>query len=101
MFTFSLLSYEGTRLRPDDSIMSIQDLEDSDTIEVFTEQPGRDSFEEFDGRYLFTSEAVGEGHPDKMCDQISDAILDAHLKQDPEAKVDCDCHQDRHGHDPW
>ena len=40
MFTFSLLSYEGTRLRPDDSIMSIQDLEDSDTIEVFTEQQG-------------------------------------------------------------
>ena len=38
-------------------------------------------------RILFTSESVGEGHPDKMCDQISDAVLDAHLKQDPEAKV--------------
>ena len=46
--------------------------------------------EEFDGRFLFTSESVGEGHPDKMCDQISDAILDAHLKQDPEAKVACE-----------
>ena len=30
--------------------------------------------------FLFTSESVGEGHPDKLCDQISDAILDAHLK---------------------
>jgi S-adenosylmethionine synthetase len=39
---------------------------------------------------LFTSESVGEGHPDKMCDQISDAILDAHLKQDPNAKVACE-----------
>jgi len=41
-------------------------------------------------RYLFTSESVGEGHPDKMCDQISDAILDAHLKEDPDAKVACE-----------
>ncbi|XP_001629913.2 S-adenosylmethionine synthase [Nematostella vectensis] len=40
--------------------------------------------------FLFTSESVGEGHPDKMCDQISDAILDAHLKQDPNAKVACE-----------
>ena len=46
--------------------------------------------EQFDGRFLFTSESVGEGHPDKMCDQISDAILDAHLRQDPEAKVACE-----------
>ena len=46
--------------------------------------------EEFDGRFLFTSESVGEGHPDKMCDQISDAILDAHLEHDPEAKVACE-----------
>ncbi|XP_037913594.1 S-adenosylmethionine synthase isoform X3 [Hermetia illucens] len=40
--------------------------------------------------FLFTSESVGEGHPDKMCDQISDAILDAHLQQDPNAKVACE-----------
>lgn len=40
--------------------------------------------------FLFSSESVGEGHPDKMCDQISDAILDAHLKQDPNAKVACE-----------
>ncbi|XP_030753663.1 S-adenosylmethionine synthase isoform X2 [Sitophilus oryzae] len=40
--------------------------------------------------FLFTSESVGEGHPDKMCDQISDAVLDAHLQQDPDAKVACE-----------
>jgi len=40
--------------------------------------------------FLFTSESVGEGHPDKMCDQISDAVLDAHLKQDCNAKVACE-----------
>lgn len=39
--------------------------------------------------FLFTSESVSEGHPDKMCDQISDAVLDAHLAQDPNAKVAC------------
>lgn len=37
--------------------------------------------------FLFTSESVGDGHPDKICDQISDAILDAHLEMDPESKV--------------
>lgn len=40
--------------------------------------------------FLFTSESVSEGHPDKMCDQISDAVLDAHLAQDPNAKVACE-----------
>ena len=35
-----------------------------------------------EGAFMFTSESVGEGHPDKICDQISDAVLDAHLKQD-------------------
>jgi len=40
--------------------------------------------------FLFTSESVGEGHPDKICDQVSDAILDAHLKQDPDARVACE-----------
>lgn len=39
---------------------------------------------------LFTSESVTEGHPDKICDQISDAVLDAILKQDPEARVACE-----------
>jgi S-adenosylmethionine synthetase len=40
--------------------------------------------------YLFTSESVTEGHPDKMCDQISDAVLDAILKEDPNARVACE-----------
>lgn len=42
------------------------------------------------GRYLFTSESVTEGHPDKVCDQISDAILDEIIKHDPEARVACE-----------
>src|SRR5699024_3064523 len=41
-------------------------------------------------RRLFTSESVTEGHPDKMCDQISDAILDEILKKDPDARVACE-----------
>ncbi len=41
-------------------------------------------------RFLFTSESVTEGHPDKVCDQISDAVLDAHLSQDPKARVACE-----------
>ncbi|CAG2114785.1 unnamed protein product, partial [Medioppia subpectinata] len=40
--------------------------------------------------FLFSSESVGEGHPDKLCDQLSDAILDAHLKQDPLSRVACE-----------
>lgn len=40
--------------------------------------------------FLFTSESVGEGHPDKMCDQISDAVLDACLEQDPMSRVACE-----------
>ena len=40
-----------------------------------------------DGRHLFTSESVTEGHPDKICDQISDSILDALLSVDPQARV--------------
>jgi S-adenosylmethionine synthetase len=40
--------------------------------------------------YLFTSESVTEGHPDKMCDQVSDAILDAIIKDDPDARVACE-----------
>jgi S-adenosylmethionine synthetase len=42
-------------------------------------------------RYLFTSESVGEGHPDKLCDQVSDAVLDACLRDDPESHVACEC----------
>lgn len=42
------------------------------------------------GKTLFTSESVTEGHPDKVCDQISDAILDAILEKDPDARVACE-----------
>ena len=42
------------------------------------------------GKILFTSESVTEGHPDKICDQISDAVLDAMLEQDPMSRVACE-----------
>ena len=41
-------------------------------------------------KYLFTSESVTEGHPDKLCDQVSDAVLDACLSQDPRSRVACE-----------
>ncbi len=41
-------------------------------------------------KYLFTSESVTEGHPDKLCDQVSDAVLDACLEQDPRSRVACE-----------
>jgi S-adenosylmethionine synthetase len=41
-------------------------------------------------KYLFTSESVSEGHPDKLCDQVSDAVLDACLQDDPESRVACE-----------
>ena len=47
--------------------------------------------EDFIMRTLFTSESVTEGHPDKLCDQISDAVLDAILEKDPYAHVACEC----------
>jgi len=43
-----------------------------------------------DNTFLFTSESVNEGHPDKICDQVSDAVLDACLKDDPASKVACE-----------
>ena len=41
--------------------------------------------------YIFTSESISEGHPDKICDQISDAILDAFLEQDKDSRVAVEC----------
>ena len=41
-------------------------------------------------RFIFSSESVGEGHPDKVCDTISDAVLDACLAQDPHSRVASD-----------
>ena len=43
-----------------------------------------------DRHFLFTSESVTEGHPDKICDQISDAILDALIREDPMSRVACE-----------
>src|SRR5713226_2656922 len=48
-----------------------------------------ESFKQAD-RVLFTSESVTEGHPDKLCDQISDAMLDECLRQDPNSRVACE-----------
>jgi S-adenosylmethionine synthetase len=42
------------------------------------------------GEFIFTSESVGEGHPDKICDQVSDAVLDSALAQDPDSRVACE-----------
>jgi S-adenosylmethionine synthetase len=42
-------------------------------------------------KYVFTSESVGEGHPDKLCDRVSDAIVDAYLNADPHARVAAEC----------
>ena len=39
--------------------------------------------------YMFTSESVSAGHPDKVCDQISDAVLDTYLAEDPNSRVAC------------
>ena len=44
-----------------------------------------------DKKYIFTSESVGEGHPDKLCDRISDAILDVYLTADPQARTAVEC----------
>ena len=41
-------------------------------------------------RFVFTSESVTEGHPDKVCDQVSDAVLDSVLKNDPKGRVACE-----------
>ena len=41
-------------------------------------------------RWTFTSESVTEGHPDKLCDQVSDAVLDACFEQDPMSRVACE-----------
>lgn len=67
---------------------------DSDVLAVYCERTadGPDISERRNDmeKLLFTSESVTEGHPDKMCDQISDAILDALLKEDPMSRVACE-----------
>src|SRR6266480_1399152 len=44
-----------------------------------------------DNEFLFTSESVTEGHPDKICDQLSDGVLDAVMRDDPDGRVACEC----------
>src|SRR5881398_740333 len=44
-----------------------------------------------ENEFLFTSESVTEGHPDKICDQISDGVLDAVMAEDPTGRVACEC----------
>ena len=52
--------------------------------------------------YIFTSESVSGGHPDKVCDQVSDAILDAYLKEDPNSRVACETMiKKQHGFYSW
>src|SRR6516225_1671332 len=51
---------------------------------------GRASVSELNRHYLFTSESVNEGHPDKICDQISDAVLDKALGGDTRSRVACE-----------
>jgi len=65
----------GVGAMPQNSVLSQEEISDMDYN---------------DTTFLFTSESVGEGHPDKICDQISDAVLDAHLQQDSNAKVACE-----------
>ena len=43
-----------------------------------------------DNKYLFTSESVSEGHPDKVCDRISDMVVDSFLASEPQARVACE-----------
>ena len=58
---------------------------------VATSHPHRTRSGKLAKTYLFTSESVTEGHPDKICDQISDAVLDAVLAQDPQGRVAAEC----------
>ncbi len=57
---------------------------------LFSEKKTQESEEKKMSRFLFTSESVTEGHPDKICDRVSDAILDAMLEQDPMSRVACE-----------
>ncbi|CAI9762089.1 unnamed protein product [Fraxinus pennsylvanica] len=76
---------DSVRLPPNDSPNSASVATSSEESQLcfFTLRADMETF-------LFTSESVNEGHPDKLCDQVSDAILDACLEQDPESKVACE-----------
>lgn len=70
--------------------MSVNNVENGNHYRELNHHYAEECSQDDIGSFLFTSESVGEGHPDKICDQISDAILDAHLKQDPCAMVACE-----------
>merc|ERR1712157_133865 len=53
-------------------------------------QPAQEQAKAGERVFLFSTESVNEGHPDKVCDQVSDAVLDACLKEDPKSKVACE-----------
>ena len=77
------------RIRIDDPVCQILKKE-YDFVYNHIRERGRKRKEKKMERVLFTSESVTEGHPDKMCDQISDAILDALMEQDPMSRVACE-----------
>ena len=77
------------RIRIDDPVCQILKKE-YDFVYTHIRERGRKRKEKKMERVLFTSESVTEGHPDKMCDQISDAILDALMEQDPMSRVACE-----------
>ena len=77
------------RIRIDDPVCQILKKE-YDFVNNHIRESGRKRKEKKMERVLFTSESVTEGHPDKMCDQISDAILDALMEQDPMSRVACE-----------
>ena len=62
----------------------------NDTFTIILSGPGSHHFDSSMDRFLFSSESVTEGHPDKMCDIVSDTVLDECLRQDPHSKVACE-----------
>ena len=76
-------------VQPEDEIIFLIEPHLSDEVFLISSTERKEQMEE--NRYLFTSESVTEGHPDKVCDQIADKILDEILAEDPLARVACEC----------
>jgi len=75
--------------KPEDKKEEAEVVAESKDETVAMEVENKEEAEDAD-IFLFTSESVNEGHPDKLCDQVSDAVLDACLKEDPNSKVACE-----------